>query len=395
MGKTALFAIAAFTVMTGYYGLSSQRGMLAGTERISDQQYETMARNAALTGYDYGRQHLVDNGFTQLNEKVGSHGEAEYHIKVNISTDAATGDAIANIRSLGKYKKPTGTNLEYEITATVRETSVVEANEPPAFMKYGIISDQSLTLNGAVMIDTMKVKGSQLSVYNANIHTNGDLTVSGNKVRVRGFGTYAGTASVNNPNRTFKPYHNPAREMVLRQVEPVELVNDLDVTNFTNTYPADNWTGTTTLSGSYDFTTMGATRDDPYVWYVNGDLTTLGNVEIKGYAIFVVLGDILFDGNVEVTSYDPEYLGESNFAFYNKDGNVTIAGTASVLQGQIFSFGNIDIVGNTEIAGSIGALGTITVSGTPSVRYLPPSQGLTKPWQDSVNRPKLVAYAER
>src|SRR5690625_7834962 len=78
MGKAALFAITAFTLMGAYYTLGSQRSMVGSADRLGGHQYEVVARNAAVTGYMQGRQGLAEAGTFSVGTVQGTFEGASY-----------------------------------------------------------------------------------------------------------------------------------------------------------------------------------------------------------------------------------------------------------------------------------------------------------------------------
>lgn len=379
MGKAALLAIAALVVMGTYYGASTHRGMLDTTDRVADFENEVIARNAALAGYNRAKQHLAGS-FSGISGEKKDYGEGEYTLDIKLS------GSYADIVSRGRSGSET-----YTVFAKIQEEKIFPIlQEPPKFMKYSFLTDKDLTLNGNVLFDTFRVAGTEELKYNANIHTNGKLTVKGKAATIRGFGTYVTGADVKH-TVVFKPYENPTGDPVIQKVEKVQ-IPILDPEAIAETVSADMTSGSVSLSGNYDFRTAGkGTRENPYIWVINGNLNASGNVRITGYAMFLVSGNINFSGNVTVG----QHLGpsESNFAFY-AGGDVDFGGNTEVW-GQIFCKGDAKFHGTPKIVGNISIGGNAKVSGTPDILYLPASPALTKVFQEPETRLRMVSYAER
>ena len=384
MGKVALLAIAGFTVMAAVYGVGSQTQMFASQERITEFDYRTMARNAAVAGFTEAKQKLVESFTNQTLHDTYDSGE----YSVNIRIDGAN---TASITSIGTMYDPDGSPVQHYIYAKVlREGTTVTTipAEPPAWMQYALISERDLTLNGNVTIDTVRVVGSQGVIYNANIHTNGKITVNG-AVTVRGFGTYKTSKQINpnQPQRFFKPYYNPTNDGVLKQLANGVLIPSatMDPAALNAKMAPDSTTGSVTLNGNIDFRLKGATRENPFIWYVDGNLTMNGSVKMTGYVIFLVRDDIVLNGNVVVQNgIGPS---ENTLGLY-ACRDIILSGTVDVLWGQIFAKRDFKMNGNPKINGNVVVGGLAVLNGTPDINYYPPSPALTGYW----NAPPPATY---
>jgi hypothetical protein len=397
MGKAALFAISAFVVMGSVYGVTTSTSLLATDERIADYQYATLARNVALAGYNQAIQGLADDFVS--GELNGTYEDGDYtaEVVVNLLTQ------IAEVEVVGTVVDNTGQPVTHHIFATLKQKEIntgTTLTEAPVFMQYALITNDDLTLNGNVSIDTIKAVGWEGSAYNANVHTNGRLTVNG-RVVVRGFGTYR-TSKILNPNqpsRFFKPYDNGTGEPLVKQlVDGIEIpLAELDPATLNTQFPPDRVSGDVTLNGTQNFEVGGAgTRANPYIWYVNGDLTVNGNVNMIGYVIFLVEEDVILNGNVTISSNDPEAPSENKLGLYAR-GNITLNGTVDVLWGQILASGDFTMNGTPSVNGNIVVGGRATLNGTPNINYYPPSPALTRYWEEPVVEEALeqISYYER
>jgi hypothetical protein len=390
MGKAALFAIVAFTLIGGYYTLSSQRGMIESVDRLSGHQYEVLARNAALAGYTQARQRIADAGGFSVPSQTGSFQGATYQTSVT----TVDGGQAAVIRSSGVVSDGSDRLWTYDVKARILQEQVYEiSDEPPMFMRFGLIVDSDLTLSGNILIDPMIVAGADNAQYNANIHTNGTLTVNGAAATIRGFGTYVVNRNVQHQGRVFNPYYNPTNEPVVQRVDPVAIPNlDFSVSQIAASLgPNQSHPGDYTLSGNIDYAAMGASRENPYVVHVGGNLTASGGTNITGYVIYLVEGDITFNGNV--TMGQVQGPPESNFAFYS-ERDITIGGNARSLNGQIFAKRDIKFHGTPNIYGNVVAGRNADISGTPKIYYTPASPALTSMFQDPVVSFRLLSYNE-
>ncbi len=414
MGKTALIAIAAFSVLGAYYALNSQQSVKGADRDLAEYQYEVLARGAAQLGFERAKAELTadPNYNSTITGDYGEHDEATYEVSFN--RDASSIESIFNnllgsssstpevmITSTGTVSRPGQGDIVVQILSVVQEETTIEKaiqeDGVPEFLKYGLITEGDLTLNGNVDFDRLDVEGSEEATYNANIHTNGKLTVKGNAASVRGYGTYVTGEDVKKPEN-FDPYDHSSGEDVVQQREPVDFPKDFDPPMAFDPleayeqfkewgFPYQETSGNVTLQGTYDF---GGTREEPYVWYVDGSLTASAGITLKGYVVFLVEDDIELGGGVEAVSEGP---AESSTAFY-AGRDIDIGGNATI-SGQIFAKGDVKFHGTPTIEGSVAVGGTATVSGTPDVRYYPASPSLTRYWNPTSTQLVLVAYSEQ
>lgn len=387
MGKAALLIILSSVAFGSMYAFGSKEEVRQAENRLSTHQYEILARNAALAGYNEARQHLADNFAGAASTLHGTYDGAVYDVAI------VRNGATAGVRSTGLMTTADGREVDFMLDATIEKESTVEmADEAPPFMRYAIMTDEDLNLNGNVLTD-LYIDGDEANTLNANMHTNGSLNISGNALTVKGFGTYVHSATAT-PTKAlttaFQPYYNPTNDPVTKQVTAIE-VPDFDVTAFTSKVDVDqSSSGDVALSGTYD---LGGTRDDPYVWVVDGNMTASGGTNIRGYVMFVVRGDISMAGNVDASQGAYSGADESNVAFYAA-GSVRLSGNAKVY-GQIFSGGGLSFLNGTpRVYGSVATKGAVTLSGTPKIYYRVASPALTTIFEDGVIQYRLASYSE-
>jgi len=287
----------------------------------------------------------------------------------------------------------TGNEVTYNIVAEIqREKIHTIADEAPTYLQYALLTEENLNLNGDIMTD-LYVQGDEDNTLNANMHTNGNLHIRGNSVEVRGFGTYVGSGT-SNPGgallSSFDPHYNPTGDPVAQQTTAVD-IPVFDVTSFMDRVTADQTTvGNESINSDLD---LGGTREDPYIWFIDGDLFVTGNAQLSGYVMFIVDGDVTFTGNM--TAGDSGYDGgdESSIALY-ASGSVSLSGNTEVY-GQIYAGGDVALArGTTTVNGSMTTLGTGDLRGTPQIYYRQASPALTTIFQDPESRITLIAYSE-
>lgn len=389
MGKATILFIAAFSMGGMFYMAGTQRGVAATDEAVSDYQYEVLVRNAALAGYQQARQVLASGTFSGSQHTFsGSYDGCSYDVEI---AQGASGTYA--VRSYGAVQNGSGRTLTYTVYAEYdRDIVPTISDEAPAFMRYALLTDDDLSLDGDVLTD-LYVQGDEANTLNANVHTNGNLFIRGNSVEVRGFGTYRGYGSSNPASaltESFDPNYNPASAPSSAWADSVE-IPAYDAGLFASRIDVDDSrTGDVTLSGTHTF---AGTREDPYVMHVTGSLTLQGGTRIDGYVLFLVDGNVSVSGNVEAgeTGYDGS--DESSIGIY-AGGNLDLAGNARIY-GQLFVGGTVSFMqGTPTVYGNLTTQGAATLRGTPQIYYRPASPALTSVFEPATIHLKLTAYSE-
>ncbi|MFA5806002.1 MAG: hypothetical protein WC879_15300 [Melioribacteraceae bacterium] len=252
---------------------------------------------------------------------------------------------------------------------------------PPAFT-YALLSGNNLQLSGnASVIDDNN------TAWNANVHTNGQMTMSGNAL-IKGFLSYPNQFQQSG-NAIVQPNQNPNNL-------PVD--GNIPANVPVPTFNPDNYMSiaTQTYSGNFNKSsgtvTLG-TAQNPAIVYVGGNLNWSGNVTVTGYGIIVVKGNAQMSGNVTFQTQDPN---KSTFSLYTV-GNIQMSGNSD-MYGQYLSLANIQMSGNGELKGSIAAGGQVQMSGNGKVKYRPANASLTAPifgsGQQSTRPFKPTSYYE-
>lgn len=243
----------------------------------------------------------------------------------------------------------------------------------PPFLKYAVVSGKNLNLNGGVEITNA---GNGL---NANVHVNGNFSMNGNN-KIDGFLTYSGVAWSNPPHALLTritpisnpenlPVHYQTGVLNIPNIEPDELKSKATEIYLGN----KNFNGNITLG----------TKENPKIIYVSGDLTINGNV--TGYGIFVSKGRTIINGNVNLTTPDPNL---SNIGIYS--GSELIVNGNVTLNAQIFANSRVILNGNNKIYGNIVSKDEILMNGNVTVYYKPANEVLTKPVWSTGNSGNIV-----
>ncbi|NNE34795.1 MAG: polymer-forming cytoskeletal protein [Rhodothermales bacterium] len=386
MGKVAVIALVAFSISGAYYTMDRNQRTLDTEAEISDHRYEVLAREAALTGLAIAKQGLADSFVPSAFTGEATNGD--YDVDITVAADMAT------VNSVGSIMATKDVPLEYKVQASYK---VIVGALPPApnFLKYALVSDESLELGGAVVTEVF-VQGEEGAELNANMHTNKNLHVNGNKAFVEGFGTYRNSASSNPASaleNTFDPnYWGAGTESVYSVDEDVVIPSFDGPTWMANVassgYTVTDIAGDFTLTGSQTY----GTQENPAVIHVTGNLYSSGGAVVDGYVMFIVDGNIDISGNLEVGNSGYSGPDESSVAMY-AGANLEINGNIDVAA-QFYAGGDVFLGGSPNVYGGITTKGTATLQGSPSIYYRTPSGSLTTNFSGTENRLELVAYSE-
>lgn len=387
MGKAAILIISATIIFGSVYAYGSKEEVQKADGRLTEHQYEVLSRNAALAGYNLAKQELAEHFDSSPNSLSGTYEASSY--SVSLTRDGS----VAHVVSTGTSARAGAADVTFTIKASIEKDVVATiGDEAPPFMRYAVLSELDLHLNGSILTD-LYVEGNEANTLNANMHTNGTLGIDGNSAKVKGFGTYVNSAWANPSSaltESFSPYYNPTEAEVTQQVPEVD-VPVFDVADFVSKANLDQTsTGDVSLSGSYSF---GGTREDPYIWYVDGNLTAGGGTKLNGYVMFIVSGDISLSGLIEAGNSGYTGGDESSVAYYAA-GGVTLAGNAKVY-GQVFSGTAVAFSkGSARVYGNVATKGSATLEGSPQIYYREPSPALTTIFGDPEIHFNLISYSE-
>ncbi len=372
MGKAVLIAILAFSIGGVINTFNTRRTLNETENREALHQHQVLARNVALVGYHLARQRLSESQTSTTF--TGAFESGTYDVTVEVAGTRAT------VTSTGTVLDARDNAVTALVQASFKTDDSLIPEDPPAFMQYALISDLNLNLNGNILGEIL-VTGDERATLNANMHTNGNLHIDGNSVFVAGFGTYVGSGSANPAKalqNSFQPNYNPTGESGAHQTLAVD-IPDFDAAAYTSRLTIDTLTtGLTELAGSY---APGGTREHPYIWYVQGDLTATGNTTMDGYVMFIVEGDAVFNGNMQAGNSGYNGPDESSIALY-VGGSVELGGNTEVY-GQIFAGGDVVFMhGTPRVYGSITTKGAADLRGNPKIYYRKASPALTTIWED-------------
>ncbi len=248
----------------------------------------------------------------------------------------------------------------------------------PVAFTFAALSGGNFSMSGGVVLKP------QVATTSINVGSNNAFSMSGGNTKVYGSVIYGSSYSGNPAN--IVPYPTTASSLT-------QLTSPVPIPTFS---PATYLPiATKVYSGNYSpsgTVMLGASKTNPAIIYVGGDLTLGGGVTLNGYGIFIVNGNISMTGGTTFINTDPNV---SNFAFYSV-GDIKVSG-GSTVYGQMLSLGNVTFSGNSSLGGTVAAAGTISMSGGTNID-IPVAAELVAPiWgkdQGVIDRFVLNTYYE-
>jgi hypothetical protein len=382
MGKAALMAVGAVVLVAAYYSMGTQSNVMATNAAVAEHQVEVLARGAAIMGYNRARQSLATS-FTAQSFS-GSYESAQYSTSVTLA-----GPDHVRVRSVGRAIDAMGNEKTVTVEAEIMKELFGELPaEAPPFMQYALIAETDISLQGTMNADIF-VTGGEGSKLNANVHTNGSLSVEGNVV-VNGFGTYVNNFTKQGNKRFFDPNYNPTNAPATQRTARVDIPSVDAAMLAANANVSQVTVGNLAISSPMN---LGGTREDPFVWYITGNLTLNGGAKFDGYVLFLVGQDVFVSGGV--SAGDSQYEGgdESTLGVY-AGRDIHLSGNAA-MYGQIMAGRNVNFgSGTSDIYGNVVSRGSALFAGTPRIHYRKASPALTTVFDANQVRFRLLSYNE-
>lgn len=415
MGQLSLlFVIAAFLI-SGIVVYNAGNSADRADEKVWEHQYHVMARDAASTGMSAAARKLALNlnaawsaGNGALLSDLSATDEEYKGGTYTVTASAATGGCsilsasnysstvalhsyipdgdVIEIRSTGTYEGAIGSDTEqsHEIVGCYLKADW-SLFAPPSF-NYGFISDDEFTFNGGPTIQAL-IDGE------GHVHSNNRMDL-GPQVEIDGHATYTNTGDI---------HHNT-------EVVSHGTGSDIPMTPFdAAAFAADNAIPTVCTSGSEicrhesagfassgDLTIQPPTIDpdhregDPFIWYIDGDLTLSGgdHITVPQYTTIVVTGNISISGGAALTvtgqtaqdvygnNPTPEesrawvesqlFDGEHSPIAWYGEGSVVLNGTPGVV-GNFYVNGDVTLDGGGNGNNTVGSFastqGDVTANG--------------------------------
>ena len=376
MGKMLILLVVGMGVVASLARLQMTQSSSNAADNATIDFQRNQARNLALSGVDLAIARVAADSTWMTGYSSNSISNGTLDVAIERTSAMYPGGPNVNLKS-ARLITSTGTVLG--------ETRVIQAviqipslNTLPAGLRYAMYSHGDLEMRG-----NETVRDDNNPAWNANIHTNAALKLTGNNT-VKGYGTYFSNISsspASNLNPTFTP-NVPSGGPVQYKTAMVPRPT-IDPSKWA-ALATQTYNGATTFSGS---TVLGS-KNNPAIIYVKGNLTLSGNV--SGYGVLLVTGNLFLVGNTTVTSLDPSgnNLGVIVGGDAQVNGNVTVAGNF-LTKGDFLSNGSVTVIG------SVAANGRIDVKGGVTVRYRPPMAGVMgKVWGSMPGRPQVVSIYE-
>ncbi len=372
MGKALALAAVTFIALGTYYNGVRSASELDTRRRVSNNQYEALSRSAALAGINVAKQALAEGWKPTVIR--GEHQGGAYTVQIKANKKRATIESVGTIKNAGRHSE------NYLVSVIIERRQVLPAT-PPSWMQYALATDADIKLTGDPSITLAMGSPDGL---NANVHTNGTMELGGKKLEILGFGSYS-TSVIGKESalESFQPPYNPTGQDHLYETDPIDIPDftDVDYANYLDAYGESivdqSSVGDVEVGGLLD---LGGTRDNPYVWHVDGNLRFTSDTVINGYVMFVVTGETSMSGDVLVG--DSGFTGgaESSVALYT-NGNLNLSGNSTV-NAQMFVGGQAVVAkGTPTILGNLVTNGGIDMRGTPNMLYRQASSALTSFWQ--------------
>ena len=366
MGKALALAVTGFIVISIFHQQNRSSSELETRRQVSNSQYETLARDAAISGINIARQYLSDywasSSWTPSSRtsKTITAGLGQASYTVNVSMNGTK----ASVLSTGTIGNASGAQTAYSIRSEyVREAEV------PDFMKEAIVQDGNFLLENDFLLDSEDSS-------NANVHTNGNIQIKSGTASIHGFGYHKGDAQTDNGQALtdiFTPYSNPDGKPVTQKVSEITIPS----------FKAEDHSGIATERYYSDLKLGGTvtlgTKDNPKIIYVEGSVTTTSDVVFSGYGVFVITGSVQVYHNVTQTG-----TTENNVGFY-ANGSIYVENGGLSLDGQWLANGNAKMQVNTHFTGTVTLKGNMEVLGPMHMTYRPASSALTQDFWSTAN----------
>lgn len=391
-GKALLLLVGAVAIVGILSSFGSSRNTLEADARLAEDEYEILARTSALAGLGNAEQKLADEVNAATSAPViapaiytGTHEGISY-------TTTRTTDPTNSLRILLHSEATTlsarGDSVNFDVQAIyemkLKGTGGGGGTDDEDFVG-AVRSGCDVEIGGSFSAETEEgfiAEGDG----NANVYANGNLSTSGSRALVKGFGRYHGAITGN--ERHLMDAFQPVGDNSTGE-DPVAYTPDEIIVEPANIMAAGtnaSFVDTTFYgsTGNINFSAADGTADDPYVVYIAHDPVSgsIGNLSLNGstippYTIFLIEGDLDVNGNVLVGPDYPD-IPKSAIAFYiggdlRSNGNSTVYGQFYV-NGEI-DFGN----GNGEIHGNMVSVCDADLSGSYHLFYRPANPDLNLP----------------
>ena len=357
MGKLMLLLVIATTLSGMLLHGNVQETISKANERFVEHGSTMLAREVAMTGMN-GALQMASGQFSSgsyggTSPWNGTFNDGAYNVTL---TAQGSGIEITSVGTFGNEQYTIARYYDY----------VSGSGGVPDFMK------DAISCNGDITVQNDLNVLSPGPSENANIHANGNITFDGGTSTIQGFGNYGGSLALNTSQTAediFQPVDNPGGAPLHEQVDPISfpILNAASyesiATQVTN--------GNVFLFG----TKVMGTKENPKIWYINGDVMTVTPTTFTGYGVILVNGNFNINHNIS-----SDASTESTLGVY-VEGNINVLSSALTLDGQWYVDGLLLPGSNTTFQGTVSSSSGSCNFSTPfSIGYLPANPALTDPF---------------
>ena len=340
-----------------------------------------------------------------------------------------------------------GSQHRHELKATYVRTCFEPEGAPP-WVKYATVSDRNFDVRGEI-----RVWSADESV-NSNVHSNRRLMVD-DKAYIEGFGTQSrssGGGCPSDPNCTdddvVEPYWDGdkypifdpndddnggepdfLRSQPIIEIEPLIPSEWEPKATYVEGGDIRINSNTTINFTDYRGITTHGTKDNPFIWYIPGDLEVNADLfQMIGYVVVIVEGGVKIDGDAKFITGVPAGITPPSTSYSNPNVNsvrswmathmaegttmglyaagcydgdcgnsgIHLNGKATVV-GQLFANNDISINGDAVVFGAITTRGVMDYNGKNVIWYSGANGAITsggagQPLPDGIRLLSIVEF---
>ena len=329
MGQYSLIAVVGAFLLSAVVLFNASNSSANAEEKVWEHQYHVISRDAASTGMSATTRRLADklnsawdaSLAASLGKNNVAYDDGRYTVTASASatgcsllTPANFASAVSQngfiidgqvieVHARGNYDGAIGSDADglqsHEIAACFVKADYGLFSSP-AF-NFGFISEDAFTFNGGADIQAL-VDGQ------GHVHSNNSMTL-GPQVDIDGVVTYVGKDAIHKNAQIGGEAKGVDIPMKYFDVEKFKAdeggITATVCTNYPNKCKFS--TGGFTSSGNATIqpptADVGHRKDDPFIWFVDGNFTLSGSHHIKvpQYTTIVVTGNISVSGTSAVT----------------------------------------------------------------------------------------------
>ena len=351
MGNYSLMLVLAGVVVGSTMLFSSRKASQGADEELTQHTFKTVAREAAISGLNMTVRRLVADDGSWHDSLVTNSTAYSYTTVAYANTSTFTTSVMASGRGYGAgevagtcfidtvdvvstgYTAPFGkVGVEYEtdrrmashkVEATYVRTCSDDAGAPP-WSEYATVSDQRFDIDGEIRV--FSVDQSK----NADVHSNTRMYVT-NPAEIEGFGSQSrssgGGCSIPCDDIFLPNDDDNGSDSNFLRGEPLVEIPFFDHTVWEPKASYKEGSVSINSNTTIDFTdyqgvTGYGTQADPFIWYIDGDLTINADyLQVIGYVMIVVKDGVKINGDAQLITGAPagQFPPPSTYASANKD----------------------------------------------------------------------------